>query len=66
MTKKIDYQDKYEQLNHLVEEIQSGALSIDETIGKYEEAEKLINELENYLKQTELRIKKITSQTKSS
>jgi exodeoxyribonuclease VII small subunit len=66
MTKKIDYQDKYEQLNHLVEEIQSGALSIDEAIGKYEEAEKLINELENYLKQTELRIKKITSQTKSS
>ncbi len=66
MTKKIDYQDKYEQLNHLVEEIQSGALSIDEAIGKYEEAEKLINELENYLKQTELRIKKITSPTKSS
>lgn len=65
MTKKIDYQDKYEQLNHLVEEIQSGALSIDEAIGKYEEAEKLINELENYLKQTELRIKKITSPTKS-
>jgi exodeoxyribonuclease VII small subunit len=65
MTNKIDYQDKYEQLNHLVEEIQSGALSIDETIGKYEEAEKLINELENYLKQTELRIKKITSPTKS-
>lgn len=66
MTNKIDYQDKYEQLNHLVEEIQSGALSIDEAIGKYEEAEKLINELENYLKQTELRIKKITSPTKSS
>lgn len=66
MTKKIDYQSNYEKLNDLVEEMQSGALSIDEAIGKYEEAEKLINELEDYLKQTELRIKKITSSTKSS
>lgn len=53
------YKEKSEQLDVLVEELQSGNLDIDESIKKYEEAIKLIKELEKYLQTAENSVTKL-------
>ena len=54
----------YQQLSAELEEIlawfESGQVTIDEAVSKYEEANKLITQLENYMKHTENKIRKIS------
>jgi exodeoxyribonuclease VII small subunit len=49
-----------EQLEQIMAWFESGDIDIDEAVKKYEEATKLLEQMENYLKTAENKIKKIT------
>jgi exodeoxyribonuclease VII small subunit len=51
------------ELDQIMQWFESGDIDIDEAINKYEEARKLIVEMEKYLKTAENKIKKISSRT---
>lgn len=53
------YQEMSSQLDKLITELQDGSIDIDEALQKYEKADKLIEEMEKYLKNAENKIEKI-------
>ena len=55
-TKKQDYQALNEELEAILEKLQSGELSIDEAMPAYERGLMLVKELENYLKTAQNRV----------
>jgi exodeoxyribonuclease VII small subunit len=55
------YREMAEELDQIMQWFESGDLDIDEAVKKYEEATKLLNEMEKYLKTAENKIKKITT-----
>ena len=60
MTKKnFNFQKKQQQLEKILQELQDGSLSTDENIKKYHQANKLIDELENYLTTSKNKITKV-------
>jgi exodeoxyribonuclease VII small subunit len=54
------YREMAEQLDQIMAWFESGDIDIDEAVKKYEEATKLLEQMENYLKTAENKIKKIT------
>jgi exodeoxyribonuclease VII small subunit len=56
------YREMAEKLDSVMQWFESGDLDIDEAVKKYEEAKKLLDEMEKYLKTAENKIKKISSQ----
>lgn len=65
MTKKSDtktYQQLNDELTNLIDWFESDSVNLDEASQKYEQAVKLIDQMEAYLKTTENKIKKITAQ----
>jgi exodeoxyribonuclease VII small subunit len=54
------YREMAEQLEQIMAWFESGDIDIDEAVKKYEEATKLLEQMENYLKTAENKIKKIT------
>jgi exodeoxyribonuclease VII small subunit len=54
------YREMAEQLDQIMAWFESGDLDIDEAVNKYEEATKLLEQMEKYLKTAENKIKKIT------
>lgn len=57
--KKIHFQKKQEELETILNELQDGSLSIDDSIKKYHQANKLIDELEAYLQTSKNQITKV-------
>lgn len=63
MTKSnLDYKKLNQELETILESLQSGSLTIDEAIKKYERGQKLITQLQQYLDNAENVIKKVTKQ----
>lgn len=59
-----NYQQLADQLEEILLWFESGQVTLDEAVKKYEQANKLIAEMENYLKTAENKIKKITAEHK--
>ena len=56
MTKDFIYKDKKEQLEKILNELQSPNLDLEEAIEKYKSGISLIKEIENYLEKTKNKI----------
>ena len=54
--KKVDYRKLNDELDAILERLQSGELSIDEAMPAYERGMQLVKELEAYLQQADNRI----------
>jgi exodeoxyribonuclease VII small subunit len=57
--KEIDYKALHQELDDLLEDLQSGELSIEEALQAYERGQVIINQLQKYLKQAENKVRKI-------
>jgi exodeoxyribonuclease VII small subunit len=60
MTKDFNYQKAQTELDELLAWFESADVTIDEAIAKYEQAEKLIAQIETYLNDTRSKIEIIT------
>ncbi len=58
-TKKVDYRKLNDELDEILERLQSGELSIDEAVPAYERGMRLVKELEAYLQAAENRITEV-------
>ena len=56
---KIDYKKLSSELDEILENLRSGDLDIEESIQLYEKGNKIVAELEKYLKESENIVKKI-------
>ncbi|HEY1064171.1 MAG TPA: exodeoxyribonuclease VII small subunit [Candidatus Saccharimonadales bacterium] len=54
--KKVDYRKLNDELDAILDRLQSGELSIDEAMPAYERGMQLVKELEAYLQQADNRI----------
>lgn len=61
--KQVDYVKLSQRLDEVVAALESPTVSIDEAIALYEEGNKLVAELETYLKTAENRITKLKNST---
>ena len=62
MTKsKTDYQLLNNELQIILEDLQTGELSIDEALSRFERGQVIVKELQSYLTQAENKIKKFTA-----
>ncbi len=59
MEKKINFEEELNHLKQIVSDIQSGNLSIDESLKLYEEGQKIIALLNEELKKAEEKVEKI-------
>lgn len=59
MEKKINFEEELNRLKQIVSDIQSGNLSIDESLKLYEEGQKIIALLNEELKKAEEKVEKI-------
>ncbi|HET9721659.1 MAG TPA: exodeoxyribonuclease VII small subunit [Candidatus Saccharimonadales bacterium] len=55
------YKQMTQQLNQMVEWFESDEVDLDQAVGKYQEALRLLAEMEEYLKTTENKVKKIAA-----
>jgi exodeoxyribonuclease VII small subunit len=55
-----DYKQMADELAELMEWFESGNVDIDEAMNKYEQAMKLIEQMEQYLKTAENKIRKVS------
>lgn len=60
-TKVKTYQQMSDELNQLVDWFESSQFDLDEAVAKYEQAIKLVADMETYLKTAENKIKKISA-----
>ena len=60
------YRDMQAELDALINWFESDDIDLDQAMVKYEQAQKLLHEMEDYLKKSEIKIKKITPDLKSS
>jgi exodeoxyribonuclease VII small subunit len=58
--KPKSYQQMADELAGLIEWFESSSVNLDEAVSKYEQAMQLVEQMENYLKSAENKIKKIT------
>jgi exodeoxyribonuclease VII small subunit len=56
----FDYQKAKIELNEILAWFESDDITIDEALEKYKKAEQIIKKIEDYLKNTKLKIDKIT------
>ena len=57
--KQFNYQATTTELETIIAKLESGNMEIDQALSAYQDAQKLIAELEHYLKTAENKIKKI-------
>jgi exodeoxyribonuclease VII small subunit len=60
-----NYQELSSQLNEILEWFESENLDLDKAVAKYEQATKLLADMENYLKNTQNKVKKISARFES-
>ena len=56
---KKDYSDMQNELNEIVNDLQSGNIDVDDAMKKYDRGQELVKEISEYLKNTENKITKI-------
>ena len=59
MEKKVNFEEELNHLKQIVSDIQSGDLSVDESLKLYEEGQKIIALLSEELKKAEEKVEKI-------
>ena len=59
MEKKVNFEEELNHLKQIVNDIQSGDLSLDESLKLYEEGQKIIALLSEELKKAEEKVEKI-------
>lgn len=57
--KDFNFSEYQDELENIIDQLQDGSLSIDESIDKFKKAQNIIKELEIYLKKSQNIIKKI-------
>lgn len=62
MEKKVKFEDKMKELEMLINELETGEIDLDESIGKYTKAMKLIKECDTELKTVEKQISKLVTE----
>ena len=65
MTKEKKFEDKIKELEKIIEILESGDVSLDESIKKYTEAMKLVKECDSELKNIETKVNKIVAENGS-
>ncbi len=60
MAKKKTYENNIAEIDEIIEKLESGELTLDESIKEYEKSMKLIEKCGNILEEAEGKIKKIT------
>lgn len=65
MTKEKKFEDKIKELEEIIEILESGDVSLDESIKKYTEAMKLVKECDSELKNIEIKVNKIVAENGS-
>lgn len=58
--KESGFDNKMQRIREIADSMQSRQLSLEESIGLYQEAQELIQSCHNYLEQAELQIKQVT------
>ena len=62
--KNIDYKKLSAELEEILDQMQGGELDIDEAIKHYARGQKIVKDLQAYLKTAENKISKVTIKTK--
>lgn len=62
MAKLMDFEENLKTLDEIAEKMESGGLSLEDSLKNYEQAMKIIKECESYIKDAKLRIEKVTSE----
>ena len=65
MSKEKKFEDKIKELEEITEALESGDVSLDESINKYTEAMKLVKECDSELKNIETKVNKIVTENGS-
>ncbi len=60
MAKKKTYEDNIAEIDEIIEKLESGELTLDESIKEYEKSMKLIEKCGSMLEEAEGKVKKIT------
>ena len=60
-SKPVDYKKLNVELDDILNRLQSGELDIDEAIKHYERGQKIVKQLQTYLKTAENKITKVTT-----
>lgn len=60
-TQKQSYQELQKRLDDIIFDLQADSIDVDAVIAKYDEAKKIIKELEAHLKKAENKIKTVKS-----
>ena len=60
----LSFEESYAKLNEIVEVLEKGDVSLDDSIKYYEQGIKLKNHCESKLKSAELKIKKVVEHSK--
>ncbi len=56
---KINYRQLNEELSEIILWFESGEADVDEALAKYEKAQQIISEIEDYLKSAENQLRKL-------
>lgn len=59
MPKEINYRQLNQQLEEILDKLQSGDLDIDEAIKQYEQGMAIVKQIQDYLKQAENKVTKV-------
>lgn len=62
MAKKKSYEDNLEEIDDIIEKLENGELSLDESIKEYEKSMKLIEDCGKMLNEAQGKIQKISIQ----
>ena len=62
MTKEKKFEDKIKDLENIIEVLENGEVSLDESIKKYTEAMELVKECDAELKTIETKVNKIVTE----
>ena len=65
MSKDKKFEDKIAELESIIEVLENGEVSLDESIKKYTEAMKLVRECDSELKDIETKVNKIVTENGS-
>lgn len=62
MSKEKKFEDKIKELEEIIEVLENGNISLDDSIKKYTEAMKLVKECDSELKNIETKVNKIVNE----
>ena len=62
MSKEKKFEDKIKELEEIIEVLENGDISLDDSIKKYTEAMKLVKECDSELKNIETKVNKIVNE----